>query len=345
MSLSQKLKGFTLFEMLLVLVIITSILLLMTGYLTTKIDESRRDRAVMQIEQILNAGLAYYVNFAKWPGTVSELQTAGYLPNKGTINNPWGREYALSSDLTKGTFSVCSAVLGSTRTTSPGGSGTPPPSTPVSTAVIESGIIAGRLPMAYATGDTFTGTNCPTPPSGIPTQCTADECTVVSTVNIPGQNLNNARSVNFAGLYHNGACVPVPSCPLNMEPAIMVAPVSVSGNFEGTSDVYPLNSFTAFATPKGKSASMQICTSVASPPAKFTPCDFSDPESVKNPSDDYWRVCLDVVTEKGKISIDKNDKWKETSGSIMAITRCAPKTTGSGTGEPIGSGFKVFENR
>ena len=61
-------------------------------------------------------------------------------------------------------------------------------------------VIAGELPVAYVSdkyGDPYVSGNV----------------YVTAQVTTPGQNLNNARSVNFVGIYHNGACVPVPNCP------------------------------------------------------------------------------------------------------------------------------------
>lgn len=298
-------NGFTLFEMLLVLVIITTILLMMMGYMTSRMDESRRDRAVLQMEQVLNAGMAYYINYSNWPASMTDLQTNNYLPNKGTIYNPWGSSYNLSSNQTTGTFSACATVNSKT----------------------EAELIASRLPMAYVANGQSTS------PCPAPSDCTGDNCTVVSTVNIPGQNLNNARSVNFAGLYHNGACVPVPTCPQDMEPAIIAAPVSVTGNYDGTTDVYPLSSFTAYAKAKGNPPAN--CTGSASAPS----CTPGSGGSINNsPTSQYWRVCLSVVTEKGEISTANNAKWNVNSGTIMAITRCVPKD------EPVGSDFTVFQN-
>ena len=48
---------------------------------------------------------------------------------------------------------------------------------------------------------------------GVSAGSSANTCEVVAAVNIPGQNLNNAGAVTFAGLYYHGGCVPVPQCP------------------------------------------------------------------------------------------------------------------------------------
>ncbi len=330
-----KYDGFTLLEILLVMVIVSSIILMLVTYTTTKTDESKRDSMVIQYEQILNAGLAYYINNSAWPTSIDDLKTDKYLPNK-TIVNAWGQSYTFYNNTTSGTFSICSTVKGRTI-----GSG----ATAVYTAARESGIIAGRLPMAYVAGS-CTGT-IPDPAT-----CTSNTCAVISTVNIPGQNLNNARSMNFAGLYHNGACVPAPVCPnpydpadnpTGMKPTIMVVPVSVSGNYYGGNEVYPLSSFTAYAvgnvSGNGDPASQPgKCTASAS--SDF--CDSTSGGDKGLTSGTYWRVCLEVVTERGKIYQQTSGAtpwsvWDSNSGTIMAITRCVPNN------EPSGSGFNVFQ--
>jgi type II secretory pathway pseudopilin PulG len=318
----KKFDGVTLLEMLLVLVIISSIILMVITYTNTKTDESKRDVTAMRYEQILNAGLAYYINNSAWPTDIGVLKTNNYLPNK-PIKNAWGQDFVFYQNSTSGTFSVCSSVLGRQLGSS-------------YTSTTQAGIIAGRLPMAYVAPGPCPATATP-PPSAV---CASTNCAVISTVNIPGQNLNNARSVNFAGLYHNGGCVPAPVCPSSsMKPAIMVVPVSVSGTYFGNTEVYPLSSFTAYAvgsptnvgtTIKGDPvATPGACTSAA--PSSTVACSITGSTGPGI----YWRVCLDVVTENGRIS---GSNWKASSGTIMAITRCVP------TGEPLGSDFNVFQS-
>lgn len=329
----KKTNGVTLLEMLLVLVIVSSIILMVITYTTTKTDETKRDVTAMRYEQILNAGLAYYINNSMWPNDIDTLKTNNYLTK--TLKNAWGQDFVFYQNLTSGTFSICSSVLGRQIGIN-------------YTSATQAGIIAGQLPMAYVASGPCPANPPPfttTPPD--PATCASTTCSVVSTVNIPGQNLNNARSLNFAGLYHNGACVPAPVCPNpynsatnpnGMKPAIMVVPVSVSGNYYGGTEVHPLSSFTAYAMGKGDDPDK------GSPVANPILCTLSSPgtcpsgTSVPLPSGGtYWRVCLDVVTEKGRINNTPPSVWELTSGTIMAITRCVPNN------EPSGSGFSVFK--
>lgn len=314
----NKEKGFTLIELLLVMVIISIIIYASIGYIQQKIQQMRIDRTSTQMQQILNAGLAYYVANGQWPPAasttdLSALQGTYLPPSSVSLVNPWGKPYQISSSAQL--FYVW------TQTTTVTTSG----------ASAAANVIAGTLPLAY------TSTAAGTPPAA-GSQCTnQNSCYVVASVNIPGQNLNNARAVNFAGLYHHGACVPVPSCPVDasgttMTPQIMVVPVSVSGLNDtdqpspAKSNVYPISSFTAYATsaatnPNACTGGTQVACTPINPVAGAT----------------YWRVCLQVVTEKGTVSSSAGSAWGQYV-TLMAITRCAI------TNEPSGSGFSIYSN-
>lgn len=310
--LREKLKGFSLLEVLLVLAIMATIMVSLLGYTSQKSDEMRRDKTVMQVEQFLNAGLSYYVSFGSWP-TLSQLQ-GNFLPS-GTINNPWGLAFSVGAN-TGGTnpgsqFSVCTTIRGKQAYTA-------------------ATIIAGRLPIASAIDGTV---SCPTTSATACTK-TSTTCTVVSSVNIPGQNINNARSINFAGLYHNGACVAAPSCPsTTMTPTIVVSPVSVSGMNDNNNNVYPITSFTAYA---------MGTTSAGSPGAAPLNCNGTSTVTCSlSASSTYWRVCLRIVTQKGMVTGGGNPSWAQTAGVILALTRCMPANEPS-TPEISGSSFTVF---
>lgn len=309
-------KGFTLIEMLLVLVIMAVILLAIASYTQQRTDALRRDRTVMQIQQIENAALAYYISQSTWPTNIAQLQLAGFLPRQTTINNPYGNSYFMNANNTTGTFAVCTEVL----------AGNP------NTATATAQTIAGRLPMGFIVDTTPTDANCL--PSQTPrTTCADNNCTVVSVINIPGQNLNNARAVNFAGVYHHGGCVPVPACPgTNMTPAILAIPVSVSGMYSNTTTIYPISSFTAYATAPGNlnTPGPSQCTNSAVPEA----CDLGS-GGIASPTGMYWRVCLQIYTEKGLITASTNSIWASETG-IVALTRCVPQN------EPFGSSFSVW---
>jgi prepilin-type N-terminal cleavage/methylation domain-containing protein len=304
-------KGFTLIEILLVLVIVSVIILASINYMRQRALQMRMDRASTQIQQILNAGLAFYVANGKWPTNLATDLQGTYLPNV-TFNNPWGKPYQIAAP-TPQLFYVYTQIT----TVSSGG------------ASAAANIIAGMLPLGY------TSTSGGTPPAtGSSCGAGVNSCYVVSSVNIPGQNLNNARAVNFAGLYHHGGCVPVPTCPVDssgntMIPQVMVVPASVSGVNDADStpsNVYPISSFTAYAT-GGTSSSPPACQSSSSAPA----CGGTDPAGTR-----YWRACLQVITEKGQVT-SATPAWGQLV-TLMAVTRCSVNN------EAAGSTFSVFSN-
>lgn len=331
-------KGVTLLEILLVLAIAATIMVMFIGYVQQRTDETRRARAAIQMQQILNAGLSYYVAKGNWPDDIDTLKTEGYLPSN-QMGNPWGGDYKITS--TKPLLYV---------------------STDVKT-IPNAQIVVGRVPLGFIADDHGMSQGvCTTSP--LPAPCTY----VVGAVNIPGQNLNNATAVNFSGIYHTGACVPVPECPVDkngdtMEPEIMVSPVSVSGvnadpgatslncqdpdNYATCKDikVTPVSSFTAKAYGpdlyKPYTPSLRVCDDSVSPPTPGE-CmkDLSGSVVSRLPEGKYWRVCLYVTTADGKVSpnFNKGYAWGQAMGSVLAITRCKPKN------EEKGSSFKIWDN-
>lgn len=299
----KKRFGFTLIEMLLVMVIISFIIFMIIGFVQQKTDEIRRDRAAMQMQLILNAGLAFYVNNGKWPITcdgksynLSALND--YLPSNFSGNNPWGNPYTISCKTpeTNSTFSV----------------------TTKANQHVEAIILAGRLPLAGLVGIPDTST------------------TVIASVPIPGQNLNNARALNFGSIYHSGGCVPEPVCPANMKAQIFVVPVSVSGTYDFTrpQNVYPITSYTANAYGPDLPDSVRNCDLSQI----HQPCNL-EPSPPPTGTNNYWRVCLAINTERGAV-IPQNAAQGLAMGSILAITRC--RTGTDDTPEYTGSDFNVW---
>jgi prepilin-type N-terminal cleavage/methylation domain-containing protein len=289
-SAKRRHSGFTLLEMVLVLVIVSTIIALITNYGTNRMSQYRRDRAALQMQQILSAGMAYYINQGTWPATLAALQPT-YIPSN--VVSPYGVAYGVSSTSSSSNFSVTLSVAQNS----------------------DALIIAGELPLATVTG---TGPYI-----------------VTGQVLVPGQNLNNARSVNYAGIFANGTCVPVPTCPGTMTAAIYVAPAAVSGvndvpTCTGSTastcsnvPVYPVSSFTAYAV--GPGATPAVCSG-SSGNAAACPGETGAT---------YWRVCLNVITEKGTVSPAGGSAQEQLVGSILAVTRCVP----GGGDKPNGNGF------
>jgi type II secretory pathway pseudopilin PulG len=351
----QKVKsaGFTLIELLLMLTIVSLILVTAIRLGVQKQEETRVSRTLLQMQQILNAGLAFYMETGDWPNRTTDLRGKYLPPAAVTFKPPWQTSYygvGKKDDMFYVYAKVPSGGIAST--------------------------IAGKLPNSYVTTSTFADGG--PPPSVRNCSATAD-CMIVASINPPGQNLSNSTSVNFANLYHSGACVPVPKCPIDhngrqLQPTIFVVPVSVSGAFDrpqSDSDpsvnnacylppgniypvcrnlkVYPLNSYTAWAIgPKDLSTDTLARCDGQTNPSKpdFSACWRDQPnlnfDRITQGS--FWRVCVSITTEKGKISPvqetshpDISTAWGQSVASVLAITRCEPPS------ENKGSGFNVWD--
>ncbi|MDR3490510.1 MAG: type II secretion system protein [Gammaproteobacteria bacterium] len=335
----HKLNGFTLLEMLLVLVIMSAVLMMIVNYGTQRMAQFKRDKTALQMQQIINAAMNYYINNGKWPvdweyNDEFLFQTplmGTYLPN-ALFPNMGADLYPTATANFTGTnrFIVHYDTTGYTV------------QAPVPT-VIEAQLIAGMLPGGFVRTD-------------------SNGTFAAATVSIPGQNLNNARSINYAGVYSSGGCVPAPVCPGNMKPSIIVAPVGVSGVYDTPScssasdptscsnvNITPLSSFTAFArggqgangAPVPDNTNLLDCAIYNPTPqgcnnpwgngTAYTALSATDDSATK-----YWRVCLAVITEKGRIVPSAANQGR-LMGSVMAITRCVPNNEA-----PVGSAINVW---
>jgi type II secretory pathway pseudopilin PulG len=334
----MKIRGFTFLEILLVIVITVSIMLLFIRFMTKKSEEARINKMVMTAQQILSANLAYHQNNGRWAdcsmatNDCDLMENAdipileqGYLPNQSyyTLWPQSDIDYIQFSRPTDKKFTICIPIYAGAATQ----------------GIAEN--LAGRLPLGRTSQTDNATAECSETIDPTPCEDEKLPCRVLTTINEPGKNLNNSRSFNFAGVYHNGACVPTPVCPSNMKPNILVYPTSVSGLYEGmngsgstTGDVVPLSSFTASAIgpEKWDKASGLMgpanCTGAPNPE-----CYDSKGGNYLDPGM-YWRICLQVITGKGNVA---NGSWVKESGTIMAITRCVP------TNEPESSGWTLFD--
>ncbi len=265
-------KGFTLLEMLLVLAISSSLIVLMLNYTTQKADQLRRDKTAMQMEQILNGALSYYVNNSQWPITAGQsCQTVGANTDVNPTPGPSTSSLVTDGYLPQTIIGPYINNLYTYNCVNYSSANAPNAAFYVYTQVdtfANASIIAAQLPMAYVTDNTIKTVTPASPPTQTascagnapPATCNY----VVSFINIPGQNLNNARSINYMGVYTPSSCVPAPNCPPGMKPSITVVPAGVSGVFESPTcansktpwnpsssgcqaNVYPISSFTAFA--------------------------------------------------------------------------------------------------
>lgn len=330
-TFQTKFHGVTLLEVLLVLVIATVIIRIMVSVVQINTDELRRTRTSLQIQQVSNAGLAYYVANNRWPDKLSDLQ-GSYLPSDSfDFLSPWGKTFQLSHGTGITPLYVYTDVLNESNAR----------------------LILGKLPLGFVTG------TAPTAQSPQVVNCEAGKpCYIVSSIVIPPQSLNAESAINFASIYHSGACVPVPKCPRGkngqpMHPEISVVPVSMSGindiSFEELRDkcvsdgqgyydcdglrANPITAFSARAIgpvnyPSQKPAQ---CDSDI-PDSKGSNCyqDYPPYGSGKEvPPGYYWRICLSVSTTKGLVQpkwpgleTAGHAGWGNATGALLAVTRC-----------------------
>ena len=340
-------NGFTLLEMLLVLVIMATILAMIIGFMQQKTREMRINKTVMDMQQILNAALSFYVANGRWPGTVCKtgicsptppfsnslgdgicaLTQAYYLPSPmlGAYGKPFSGPCPDGSTITTAysmDWNSQQAWIWTYLTSN-------------ATMKVEAQRIAAQLPLGYLS---FTGMGYGhgQPPNSIATACTPGTgCLIVTSVNVPAQNLNNATAINFAGVYHNGGCIPVPECPLDKNgtlttPEVIVVPLSVSGvnDVNSPNNIYPISSFTAYAVGPSAGGGVQPAPCNGYQNFTSTAC-----QSI-NPSDKYWRACLQVITLRGEVAATNQDWGRYVY--LGAFTRCAP--TNEPSGSPLTSG-------
>ena len=332
--MTKKVSGFTLIEMLLVMVIVSAIVLMTTGYFQERTRTNRTDLAALQLQQLLNASMSFYVAWGKWPGSpnpgVNAIQCLS-----GTMASPCNQAYLPSSIMAMtspyGTFWTASTygtrnIYFALQITG-------------ANASADATIIAGKLPLSYVTGNSPAGGVAPAPgPCGA-------TCYVVTMVNIPGQNLNNATAMNFAGLYKHGGCVPAPACPVDgsgttMTPQVFIVPVSISGLFGNgnNSNVYPISSFTGYATGNGTTTTPGYCNGGSGGSVTgTTDCTVGGAADNNGPTvTGYWRACVQIVTAAGSMQA-RTDNWGN-NVTVAAFTRCAINN------EPAGSTFNVYGN-
>jgi general secretion pathway protein G len=89
--------GFTLIEMLLVVVIIGLLATIATVSIPKSLNKARRSKAAADVQSIGVAIQSYYMEEGKYPGSLDAL-TSGDDPylEKGIPNDPWGNSYSYS---------------------------------------------------------------------------------------------------------------------------------------------------------------------------------------------------------------------------------------------------------
>lgn len=313
-------SGVSLIEVLLVLAIMGMMLVVISRYLQQKTQQAKYDKMAVQMQQILSAGMSYYVNTGKWPVWISGIQclqgnvaagadcTVAYLPTP--FMSPFGQPYRVADG---GSSSSPFYVISRITSAQPGA------------AKAYASVVAGMLPLAYTSGDI----GSPLPVAS--NVCGAGtSCEVVTSVNVPPQALEvNKGYLNFAGLYHPGSCVPVPVCPANSQPQVFVVPAQMQGT-DTAGGIYtkPITAFGAYAVGPSHWTTIPNCPNVSVNPGCY------DVGTV-NATQQYWRVCATVTTDRDVPSSNQSE-WA-IGQVLLAVTRCSPLN-----GEAVGSNFVVY---
>lgn len=334
-------KGFTLLEILLVVLIMTTILLGVISFIHGSVVNSRRAAAAQQITQIQQAALAYYATFGQWPiknqacTGVDALNdpTQPLVSNRyiSATTNPYGLNYYLKCVAGRNYLIIYTAT-----------------STVAADSVIEATAIQGLVPATNTVLNT-----------GPIVPIAATLTLAATTTPPPGLSLTNAMAVNFTSIYHSGACVPVPVCPANMVPQILVATAAVSGVAKPPENCTNRNDFTtcAYSTSSVSSynayavggqagmtpSALPACNNGATEPCIPDAAGGSMPTQFNLPN--YWRVCLQVATHDQPVNVqntvgkgsagncntqDCSVAWGQALGNITVLTRCQSPAEGSG---------------
>lgn len=349
MSRNNKERGFTLVEMLLVLVIVSALIMAGFNYFQQKTMQNKIDKTALEMQQILTAAMTFYVAKGVWPDADSNasadiiacLQGNGatfgkapstttcdlaLLPNTATAPSaPWMDDkgvltpYSVAANVAAGDpkFYVYVSIEPKANRNND----------------VSAKMIANKMPLGYAS-DSASGI-----PPAAPVDCKATTaCAAIASVMPPAQNLVNAGNVTYAGAYKHGGCIPVPTCPIDpstqkqLVPQVFVVPSSISGFSDmsgSTHNIVPITSFTAYATqPAANPAACKTVGTVTVP-------DCSKDPKITNPAASSWRACVDIQTQLSPTNIT-DTSWSQYV-SVVAFTRCAPPA------EKTGGGFNLYE--
>lgn len=114
-------KGFTLIELMVVIVILSILAVYMAPRLIGRDDQARQLRARVDIEALETALKLYRLDTGTYPTTqqglealveqpegVTNWREGGYLDKRRLLKDPWGNEYVYLSPGTRGDFDIIS---------------------------------------------------------------------------------------------------------------------------------------------------------------------------------------------------------------------------------------------
>jgi prepilin-type N-terminal cleavage/methylation domain-containing protein len=121
MDIKNKNSGFTLIELIFVIAIISVTITLGISYMSKLAERTKEKTASLQIQQILQAAMTYYVQNQKWPDN-ADTSNAGdfkdYIPAIDRLKtNPWGvNNYSWTADTSDANLFTVSTKVPDTNT-------------------------------------------------------------------------------------------------------------------------------------------------------------------------------------------------------------------------------------
>jgi len=157
-----------------------------------------------------------------------------------------------------------------------------------------------------------------------------DGTNVITSVNVPSYNYNNAQSVSHMGIYTLGACVPEPACPTGMKAQITTTPAGLAGitSVNSSGSTTPIQSFMAYAYGKSSKDKSPVSKPLLCPNQELTTGSCSGGET-----GNYWRACLSGTASGGEIVnfTEQKGTVKNHAIQILAMTNCVPEKNSSYT--------------
>lgn len=194
--------GFTLIEILFVIALIGVITAFSLSAYQKKAENTKIDKTALQIQQLLQAGTAYYNDNGCWPNDENPSCPASnfgdYLPFGTTsIDNPWGQPYNYRPTSTKNLFEVTTVA----------------PNTAIAKRIIS------RLPFSqiHNTRTVKTEITRPGGQGGETSNFMIKTIGRTSSMNDRSSSSNDERTVNF-------------TCPSNWQPGIIATPHRIKSN-------------------------------------------------------------------------------------------------------------------
>ena len=328
-----KTEGFSLLEVMLVILILSMIAVFALRMQGPKFRETLVDRSATQIKQIMEAATSYYIDNGTWPITTA-LQPS--------INAPYPALYPSNITMLTGagnTTYLPNTILDPTKqNTMISPFGTPYLIGPAPGQIYGGpGDSATLFEIEVDTKDPQIATLLK---SKLPLSFVSNTTVITAYVNIPSYDYNHAKALSDVGVYHPGDCIPVPSyaCPTGLQAATFVTLEQAYGfgiDPSQTSEpddttVYPITGSSAYVIPgtgaHGNPISADKCPSTATtPPSSYILPDAQEgspakPANAACPTGED-RVCVDIRTSNGPVIFDTN---RLNSTYVLAMTKCVP---------------------